>query len=156
MSNQDPTLPNNPLPIVQPILGDGQSLYKAQTGNTTCSAVAVAGTVLTASKVYQINNYNCRGAIISFKPTAYPASGSATVALKVQYFDSTTNMTTNIATIAATSLSTGAQLLIYPGISTSALGINAPLPRVYQLNVSLSIASVTGGVTFGLGVQHIL
>ena len=168
MSNQDPALPNNPFPIVQPILGDGQKLYAAQTGNTTPSSVAALNTVISASTAYNITNPNCRGALFYLRPTAFPGSGSTTIALKIRMqVDPVAGGGTqfNLAAFPAVSGSAGVAYMCYPAPMTVQGGSNfsssanyacIALPRAYQAWLSLSTGATSKEVAFSLSVMHLL
>lgn len=154
--------PTNPFGYVGPILHDGEQKFAPQTGNTTASAVAVLNTTISASTAYNIVNPNCRGALIYFRATALPGSGSTTIALKIRMQTDPVAGGGAQAVIAAfgagsnVSGSAGTSFLIYPGISTSAQGVNSPLPRNYQILLSLSTGATSKEVTFSLSVMHLV
>lgn len=171
MSQFDPVAPNNGYPCFNPLLGDGEKRYGAQTGNTTASAVAALNTVISASTAYNVINQNCRGAIIYFRPTVFPGSASTTVALKVRLqTDPIAGGGTQqvIASFQAVSGSAGIAYMVYPnlsppatpggvtGFSASANYVNMVLPRNYQIFLSLSTGATSKEVTFSLSVMHIL
>ncbi len=171
MSNFGPLLPNNGLPVVQPVLSDGETRYGVQTGNTTASAVAVLNTVISASTAYNVINRNCRGAIFYIKPTVYPGSGSANLTVKIRM--ATDPVAGGGAQVLIASFppvgvggSAGYAYMVYPsagpvagsGFSQGATGnyVPMPLPRNYQVLVSLSAAATSKETTFSLSVMHLL
>lgn len=170
MSRFDPLAPNNGYPCQNNLLSDGETRYGVQTGNTTASAVAVLNTVISASTAYNVINQNCRGALIYFRPTVFPGSGSTTIALKVRMAQdpiAAGGVQFLLASFAAVSGSAGIAYMVYPntapaggatGFSAGATGnyVNQALPRNYQILLSLSTGATSKEVTFSLSVMHIL
>lgn len=172
MSQFDPSAPNNGYPCMNPLMGDGEKRYTAQTGNTTASAVAVLSTVISASTAYNITNTNCRGALFYLRPTAYPGSGSANLVLKIRMAVDPVALggaQPIIAQFGPVGIggSAGYAYMVYPCAGTAGIGsgfsvgatgnfVNMPLPRNYQVLVSLSAAATSKEVTFSLSVMHIL
>ena len=169
MSQFDKLVPNNGYQNFNPLLGDGETRYGAQTGNTTASAVAAINTTIAVSTGYNVINQNCRGALFYLKASSFPVSGSVNATLKVRMItDPIAGAGVNL-TIAAfapigVGSSAGAAYCVYPAPMTvqAASGFNsgnyccAPLPRNYQLWLSLSSAATGNGMTFSLSVQHLL
>jgi hypothetical protein len=158
-------LPQNPYGWQGPLLSDGEQKMAPQTGNTTASAVAVAGTVISASTAYNIINNNCRGALFYLRPTAFPGSGSTTIALKIRMLTDPVaggGAQPVIAAFGATnnvSGSTGYAFVVYPTAITGALSatsVVSPLPRNYQIFLSLSTGATSKEVTFSLSVMHLV
>lgn len=168
----NPNLPKYPYPISQPLLDDGEGGGASwQTGNTTASAVAVVNTVISASTAYNVINRNCRGALFYLKPTAYPGSGSANLVLKIRMAQDPiagAGAQPILAQFGPVGIggSAGYAYMVYPsagptagsGFSVGATGnyVNMPLPRNYQVLVSLSAAATSKETTFSLSVMHLL
>ena len=137
-----------------------------QTGNTTASAIAIAGTIISASQAYNIINQNCRGALFFLRPTAWPGSGSTSLALKIKMAQDPVAAGGTQPTIASfvsqglsAGTSAGAAYLVYPTAVTGGLSANtvvSPLPRNYQVIVSLSTGATSKETTFSLSVMHLL
>jgi hypothetical protein len=165
MSQFDKLTPNNGYPCTNNLLSDGETRYGVQTGNTTASAVAAVGTVISASTAYNIVNQNCRGALFYLRPTAYPGSGSAVIMLKIRTAVDPIGGGAQflLATFPQVSGSAGYAYMVYPSalpttgafVSTANYS-QSPLPRNYQALISLSAAATSKEVTFSLSVMHIL
>ena len=133
--------PPNPFGFPTPMLSDGEQKYTVQTGNTTASAVAVVGTIISASTAYNIINPNCRGALFYLRPTAFPGSLSTTIALKIRMqTDPIAGAGSQmiLAAFPAVSSSAGVAFMVYPAALTPQAGSNfssstqfamMPLPR---------------------------
>ena len=168
MSRFDAIAPNNGYPCFNPLLGDGETRYGAATGNTTASAVAVLNTTISASTAYNVINQNCRGALFYLKVSAFPGSLSTTIALKVRMAQdpiAAAGTQFIIAAFPAVSSSAGVAFMVYPapmtvqaasGFSSSTNYACSPLPRNYQVLLSLSTGATSKEVTFSLSVMHIL
>lgn len=168
MSRFDPNAPNNGYQCFNNLLSDGETRYGVQTGNTTASAVAALNTVISASTAYNVINNNGRGAIIYFRPTAFPGSGSTTVALKVRMAQdpiAAAGVQPILAAFPAVSGSAGVAYMVYPapmtvqaasGFSSSTTYACIPLPRNYQILLSLSTGATSKEVTFSLSVMHLV
>lgn len=166
MSQFDPSAPNNGYQNFNPLLGDGEKRYGAQTGNTTASAVVALGTIISASVAINIINHNCRGALFFLRPTAWPGSGSTSLALKIRMLTDPiagAGAQPTIASFVAQGLSAGSSVgaayLVYPTAVTGGLSANtvvSPLPRNYQVIVSLSTGATSKETTFSLSVMHLL
>jgi hypothetical protein len=164
MSQFDPSAPNNGYQCYNPLLGDGEKRYGAQTGNTTASAVAALNTQISASTAYNIINQNCRGALFYLRATTFGTSASINLTLKVRTAPDPIAGGGAQLVLAAfppigANSSAGAAYIIYPVAVSGAASANtvvAPLPRNYQLLVSLSSAATGKKVQFSLSVQHLL
>lgn len=154
-------LPANPFGWIGNLLTDGESKMNAQTGNTTASAVAVLNTQISASTAYNIINFNCRGAIF-YLSVASILPASQTMALKIRMLtDPVAGAGSQpvIAKFAALSASGQAAYIVYPLAVTGALSANSvvtPLPRNYQVFMSVSNGASPTNITFSLSVQHLL
>ncbi|MHB8272272.1 hypothetical protein [Bradyrhizobium sp.] len=162
------TFPQNPFGYIGPILSDGEQKMSPQTGNTTASAVAVLNTTISASTAYNVINNNCRGALFYLKVSAFPGSLSTTVALKVRMQQdpiAAGGTQFLLAAFPAVSSSAGVAFMCYPapmtvqaasGFSSSTNYACIPLPRNYQVLLSISTGATSKEVTFSLSVMHLV
>lgn len=105
-----------------------------------------------ASVSYPLINDFGHGLIAYFTIHALPASASTTLALKIQSTDPATGAFYTILAGAARSASGMTTMMICPGISASALGISAVVPRNLRFLISASLGATSKDCVFSLGI----
>jgi hypothetical protein len=158
MSNFDPRSPSY-VPPGGTVELDGSG-FNYKECNQTAETILAAGTVLSATTAYTLNNIGCKGAYFFLYVDSLPASGSTTVALKVQIFNAA-NRRRTIGALTAISASVDALLLIAPGVGGASVGavssaINASLPRTFQVRLSLSTGATSKDVALSLDMMRVL
>ena len=111
---------------------------------------------VTAGTNYSLVNDFGRGIIAFFTIHSLPASGSTTAALKIRAVDPVTGGFSNLLAGAARSASGTTVMMVGPGISTSALGVPALLPRDLNLLLSLSTGATSKDVVYSIGIGFTL
>ena len=147
MSTFDPRAPGSPL--TGPAFNTGDTL--------------MAATSISASTAISVTNFYGRGIYAYMNITsAFPGSGSTTLALKVRTIPP--NATASAVTIAATaarSASGMVVLCVYPGLSTGSNSSYAittsglPLPKDFQILASYSSAAASAALTVSIGMHVI-
>ena len=152
MSNFNPSVPSH--------VPEGSRLnYNETTFDLTRNNTAIilrANATASASVAITDTNYNARGVLVYFNINTLPASGSTTLALKIQSVNPVTGDFFTILSGAARSASGTTVMMIGPGISASALGVAANLPRDLRYLVSQSSGATSKDVTFSIGLHYIV
>lgn len=151
MSNFDPSSPSH-VPQGAILAFDG-STHDVVECNQTATALLATSTSLSASTaIAGISNRGCKGALFLLDVSAVPASGSTTIALKLN-IDSP--RTATFAARAAVSAAGIVTFMVYPGISASAGGIASPLPRTFSAKLSLSTGATSKECVLSLSMMRI-
>lgn len=127
----------------------------APPGNAVARVVGqsvIVSASASASTTYPLINDFGRGMIAHFTIHSLPASGSTTLALKIQATDPATGSFFTLLAGAARSASGMTTMMIGPGISASALGVATLVPRSLRLLVSASTGATSKDVVFSIGV----
>lgn len=127
--------------------------------------ILMPSTSLSASTAIAVTNFAGRGAMFFMNITsAFPGSGSTTYALKVKaIMPNAVLSAVTIAACAPMSASGVSTLIIYPGALRSSTAPSAstdaamavfgcPLPRTFNVVVSLSTGATSKEVTMSLGM----
>lgn len=148
MSNFDPRMPSGQLNAI----------------NT--ADVLMASSSISATTAIAVTNFNARGAYVFMNITsAFPGSGSTTLALKVKALAPglVTASAASIAAVPAVSASGMTVLCVYPGAiagSSSAVAgvttVGRPIPRDFLVVASYSSAAASAALTVSIGIQPIL
>lgn len=157
----DPSLPSGRVPEGASLAYNGTTFDFAR-GNT--SQVLMAASSISASTAISVTNFNGRGMYAFMNITsAFPGSGSTTLALKVKFIppNASSSAVTMVAS-AAQSASGMTVLCVYPGLTTGSgsaatnvTTLGLPLPRDFQIVASYSSAAASAALTVSLGLSVI-
>lgn len=166
MSNFDPSVPAG-IPgnaNTDAVLNFNGSSYDIQRANL--SQVLLAPSGISASTAISVTNFNARGFYAFMNITsAFPGSGSTTLALKIKALPPglVTASAVTIAAIAARSASGIVTICMYPGAIAGSASADAlitttgrPAPRDFLVVASYSSAAASASLTVSLGLMQIL
>lgn len=114
-------------------------------------ASAVRSATVTSADLTNLNN---SGAMFFLNVSSVPGSGSTTVALIIQGKDPVSGGYVSLFTSGQVSTGTTA-VMFHPGISASANGVAAILPRTFRVLAAVSAGATSKDVTFAVGMSFV-
>lgn len=117
------------------------------------SIILYADTTSSASVSIPFTNNNGNRLTVYFNISTLPGSGSTTLALKIRSVNPVTGGFFTLLSGAARSASGTTVMMVGPGISASALGVAANVPRALSFLVSQSSGATSKDVTFSIGLD---
>lgn len=163
MSNFDPSIPTAAPANSSVGLDYNGTTFDLRRGNL--SQVLMASSSISASTAISVTNFNARGIYAYMNITsAFPGSGSTTLALKIKAIPpNATASTMTIAAVAARSASGQVAICMYPGAIAGSASADAlittsgrPVPRDFQVVASYSSALANPALTLSIGMHVIL
>lgn len=151
MSNFDPTIPNGATEPSQN-LRYNETTFDFERNNTSV-AFRTAQTASATVTLPTTTNYNARGMIVNFNIASLPGSASTTLACKIRGVDPVTGSFFTLLNAAARSATGLTTMMIGPGISASALGVAALLPRNVSILVSQSSGATSKDTVWSIGID---
>lgn len=126
-------------------------------GTSACTSTVItlrsASTSSASTAISYTLNNPLTGMIVYFNIASFPGSASTTLALKIRATDPVTGTFSTLLNCAARSATGTTMMMIGPGISASALGVAALLPRVLSFLVSQSSGATSADVVFSIGLN---
>lgn len=150
MSTFDPAVPAHVPPGA--VLAQQNGRFAFIETNQSATAILAQSSLSASTAIAGITNNACRGALFLLDVSAVPASGSTTIALKLQ---TVTPRTATFAARAAVSAAGIVTFMVYPGISASAGGVATPLPAVFNTLLSMSTGATSKEVVLSLHMMRI-
>lgn len=101
-----------------------------------------------------LTNFNASGAIFFLNVSSVPGSGSTNVALVIQGKDPVSGNYATLFTGGTASTGTVA-VMFHPGISASANGVAAILPRTFRVMGAVSAGATSKDIVFSVGMSFV-